>query len=309
MHTTRSIVRYMLIIEILELYGEASYNQIKNYVDNSNAYKYLNDKVGVQFELTERTFQRDKLDMKMNFDIEIIYSKSKNRYYLKEESSLESKNLIRRFSEAELLLNYGKINQQNQAYIQFENRKTDTLSLFHEVLHAIKERKILQFQYESYVQQNVTEIVGEPYILKEFRYRWYILLKNLKTSLIHTYALERISNLMVTSQTFQYPTDLKTDDFFRNSYGITYTPNDAPVSVVLSCSPVQAKYLESLPLHHSQQIVSRSEEEVIVSLKLCITHELYMELLSMCDCVSVVEPLSLRDAIKSALELGLSYYG
>jgi len=177
------------------------------------------------------------------------------------------------------------------------------------VLHAIKERKILQFQYESYVQQNVTEIVGEPYILKEFRYRWYILLKNLKTSLIHTYALERISNLMVTSQTFQYPTDLKTDDFFRNSYGITYTPNDAPVSVVLSCSPVQAKYLESLPLHHSQQIVSRSEEEVIVSLKLCITHELYMELLSMCDCVSVVEPLSLRHDIQSALELGLSYYG
>jgi len=177
------------------------------------------------------------------------------------------------------------------------------------VLHAIKERKILQFQYESYVQQNVTEIVGEPYILKEFRYRWYILLKNLKTSLIHTYALERISNLMVTSQTFQYPTDLKTDAFFRNSYGITYTPNDAPVSVVLSCSPVQAKYLESLPLHHSQQIVSRSEEEVIVSLKLCITHELYMELLSMCDCVSVVEPLSLRHDIQSALELGLSYYG
>jgi hypothetical protein len=50
--------------------------------------------------------------------------------------------------------------------------------------------------------------------------------------------------------------------------------------MTLSFDDYQGKYIKSLPLHESQQTISDSENELQIKLKLYITHDFIMELLS-----------------------------
>jgi predicted DNA-binding transcriptional regulator YafY len=63
---------------------------------------------------------------------------------------------------------------------------------------------------------------------------------------------------------------------------------------------MQGKYIKSLPLHQSQQILVDNKAELRVSLKLFITHDLIMELLSFGADVNVLEPKSLSYKIRNA---------
>ena len=68
----------------------------------------------------------------------------------------------------------------------------------------------------------------------------------------------------------------------------------------LSFEPFQGKYIKTLPLHHSQQIRVDNEEELQVTLRLCITHDFVMELLSYGDSMEVLEPPALIEEIREA---------
>jgi len=63
-----------------------------------------------------------------------------------------------------------------------------------------------------------------------------------------------------------------------------------------------------LLLHDTQQVVVDNDEELQISLKLCITHDLLMELLSFGDNMKVLQPKSLAIEIKKAHERAFKQY-
>jgi hypothetical protein len=58
--------------------------------------------------------------------------------------------------------------------------------------------------------------------------------------------------------------------------------------VILSFGPFQGKYIKSLPLHNTQEIIEDTDDELRIRLTLYLTHDFLMELLAYGDTVKVI---------------------
>ena len=148
----------------------------------------------------------------------------------------------------------------------------------------------------------------EPYALKEFKNRWYILAKDHKDNKIKSFALDRLSNLEITNRSFIYPEDYNIEESYRYCFGIISPNEEEPQEIILSFDPIQGKYIKSLPLHNSQQILIDSDHELRIKLTLCVTYDLVMELLSFGEFMKVIEPASLIKEITSKYNSALGQY-
>ncbi len=87
---------------------------------------------------------------------------------------------------------------------------------------------------------------------------------------------------------------------YRYCFGIINPIDEKPEEVILSFDPFQGKYIKTLPMHETQEIITDNAEELRIKLKLFITHDLVMELLSFGNNLTVLKPSSLRKKIKQA---------
>ena len=86
-------------------------------------------------------------------------------------------------------------------------------------------------------------------------------------------------------------------------------PNDdAPQDIILSFDPFQGKYIKTLPLHESQQILIDNKDELQLKLNLYLTYDFIMELLSYGEKVKVLKPRSLANEIKAAHQKAVGQY-
>jgi predicted DNA-binding transcriptional regulator YafY len=89
------------------------------------------------------------------------------------------------------------------------------------------------------------------------------------------------------------------ETLFEHSFGIILPHEDQQIKeVILSYSAFQGKYIKSLPLHHTQEIVVDNHEELRVKFNMYVTHDFVMELLSVGAEVKVIAPISLAERMK-----------
>ena len=148
----------------------------------------------------------------------------------------------------------------------------------------------------------------KPYVLKEFKNRWYVLAKDIEDERVKTFALDRLTELEITNKRFKIQSNYSVDNHYKYSFGIMSPNGDKPEQIVLSFDPVQGKYAKSLPWHHSQEVLVDNDEELRVKLTLYITHDFFMELLSHGDTVRVIEPASLIEDLKANYKSALGMY-
>ena len=135
-----------------------------------------------------------------------------------------------------------------------------------------------------------------------------ILMLAVKDSNIKSFALDRLTNLEITNRTFAFPKTYNIEESYRFCFGIISPNDEEPQEIVLSFDPVQGKYVKSLPLHETQQVLIDNEDELQIKLKLCLTHDLIMELLSFGDNMKVVKPKALITEIKTAHQKAYKQY-
>jgi predicted DNA-binding transcriptional regulator YafY len=76
----------------------------------------------------------------------------------------------------------------------------------------------------------------------------------------------------------------------------------------LSFNSFQGKYIKSLPLHHTQQILIDNEDELRISLTVYLTRDFLMELLSYGDTVRALAPQKLAEELKEQYQSALNQY-
>lgn len=111
-----------------------------------------------------------------------------------------------------------------------------------------------------------------------------------------------------TISTFLYPTEYSIEYSFHHCFGIISPSDEEPQDIILSFDPFQGKYIKTLPLHSSQQVLISNDDELRIKLRLCVTFDLVMELLSLGDNMKVIEPQSLADDIRAAHKKAYSQY-
>ncbi len=289
------ISRYLLLLKKLKSKPFSSYEQVQSYIDSQLDYMTLQDDT-LEIGFSKRTLQRDIKDIRNVFGIEIEYSRSEKGYFI---SNNESDNLnFQRRLEAFDLFNSLNIAQDLAPFVHLEKRRPQGTENLYGLLHAIKNRYKIKFTYHKYWDDESSQRIVKPYGLKEFKNRWYILAKDDQDLKTKTFALDRMSELQISSLRFIYPENYNIENIFKNCFGIIGPNRNEPDVIVLSFNSFQGKYIKSLPLHNSQKILFENKNELQIELTLYPTYDLIMELLSFNDNVKVLAPKSLSDEIK-----------
>ena len=194
------------------------------------------------------------------------------------------------------------------AFIHVEKRKSQGTENLYGLLHAIKNRFQIQFTYQKFWEEESSSRVVEPYALKEFKNRWYLLAKDNKNDKIKSFALDRLTNLQVSNRKFPYPNNFNIEEYFRYCFGILNPNEEEPQDILLSFNPIQGQYIKSLPLHDTQQIIVDNDKEFQIKLRLYITYDFIMELLSFGDKMKVLQPEMLVETIKAEHENAFKQY-
>ena len=272
---------------------EATFEEIKYHLETQSEI------TGHDLNISKRTFYRDLSDILSVFNILIEFNLNRKVYYINDDEQIEINNTM---MEAFNIFNALSMSDNLKPYIVFEKRRPLGTEHFYVLLHAIQNNLIIRFTYTKYWNDEVSERSLEPYMLKESRYRWYLIAKDLKDNKIKTFGLDRISNLEITKKKYSKSNNNNPNDIYKDCYGILTKQGLEPEEVILSFTPFQGKYIKSLPLHASQVIIAESEKEIRVKLKIHITEDFLKELFSFGDEMIIIEPKSLRKKICSIFE-------
>lgn len=288
--------------------------------------------------ICDSTVEKDLFAMRMEHDAPIVYSKKEKGYFYSDndysidevpltENDVEAikiaTTILSQFKNSELFTQYSfaidKIldrvnissNVQDKAieeYVQFESvHKIAGSEFLESILKAIKNKNKVQFAYKSFAS-DVSKIRRvHPYLLKEYRHRWYLIgYDDLKDKVL-TFGLDRVTSLEVLTDTYKPNNEFSADNFFKYSIGIT-ADYGTPKKIVLETNELLSKYILSQPLHSSQEYLGNKNGSHQFSYFLLPTYELKMQVLGFGKDIKVVEPKELRDEIKSIAQSVLEMY-
>ena len=264
------------------------------------------------FGVSKRTLQRIIEELKNEFDLVIEYDTHQNVYSLSQDSGVKKiDTLIRLFENtqtADALLDLIKEQKQGLRYLSPQSSESlkgfDQLSHF---LKAIIEKKAIEFDHENFTKGGIKKHTIQPYMLKEYLYRWYIVGNPPETNTPVIFGIDRITNLTITKDRYQPDPHFPYDILFENIIGLDFSKEEVE-KIVLAVHPIDAKYIESFPLHPSQKTVAKNKEKTIIELSLIPNYELTQQILRLGNRVEVIEPASLRQEIRKILTESLKQY-
>lgn len=251
-----------------------------------------------------RTLQRDFNEIEELFGIRIRFDKKRNGYHIDEEDELKLEQYNR------LLLNFDLLNATDSTsnlhtYVLAEHHRPMDNECLPSLIKAIKFSHPVSFTY-IYVREGETtrEKKVLPHYLKEDQQRWYLLAYD--NGVLKTFSASCIRHLRIhTEETFARNMNIPVDDLFRECYGIWNQP-DLPVEdIELSYDALDGSFLKTVPLHHSQEIITDTQEEFRIRLRLRITNDFVMALLSRSRSLTVIKPLHLRERVRKVYEEAL----
>ena len=255
--------------------------------------------------LSERTFHRYKQAVVKLFDIDIEYNRARQGYMIVDREGLYNmgmrKWLIQTFSVNNILHE----SQELKNRILLENIPSGQHHLT-TIVDAMRDGVALSMTYQSFWMDEPATFEVEPYCVKLFEQRWYMLGKSEGYDELRLYALDRIKALEPTERKFKLPKKFNAEEFFADYYGIIISDKDFDVCpLALRVDSWQSNYLRTLPLHHTQVEVERNEEYSIFEYRLCPTFDFRQKLLSMGGSVEVLAPAEL---IAKVREEGIAEY-
>lgn len=261
--------------------------------------------------ISERTVKRDFQSLRSDFGIEIAYDSHKRGYHIIEEMSLnidQFMNFLDFTVTANLMINTLSEAKENLNYISFSfSGSLINNHYLTPLLEATKNHKIITFSYEKFSADEVYQIELSPMLLREYEYRWYVIGYMQPVDEHRTFAVDRISDLKVLEKQFEFDTRRDLTELFDDIIGLNYSTNEL-TTVRLRYNAIQAKYAQTLPLHYSQKVISKSPNSLIVELHIKPNLEFRQQLLKLGNQVEVLEPKWLRDEIKTDIESALKNY-
>lgn len=295
--------RYIWLVDTLVRAGQKGLT----FEEINDKYRY-NDSISNGGEYALRTFHDHRKSVEELFGIEIACNRSDNRYYIRDTDDIKSPGYFRKWLlETISIKNTIAANDRLRDRILLEDVPSTTPALI-PLLAAMRENITVNFQYHPFDKDVVNPYNDfQPWTLKMYKRRWYVY-GSVPEKGMRIFALDRISDVEPTGQTFQLPEDFEAETVFFGTFGTYVTVKDEPQTILIKTDEWQAKYLRSLPLHKSQEEVERAPEYTIFSLFVKPTYDLKQEILTMNIHAEVLAPTAFREEIKKDLSTMLDKY-
>lgn len=284
----------------------------------------------------ERTFYRD-VNYLVDEKAAPIHRPTKGDalYYYTEKFSLketpfdaEEIDSLKKAVQFLKLINNSKILSEVEAIIRkLENRihineaALETIVLFedhtisagqehiNELMDAIQLKSPVEVKYQSFNQDKPILKIIHPYLLKEYRNRWFLFARVTEETRLSIFALDRIRQIKVSSIDFTENDLIDSSSYFSYLIGVSIPKDAVPEKIILRISDKTAPYILSKPIHKNQEVLKRyANGSIKVMLNLIVNYELKSILLGYGSGVEILEPDSLRKKIKEELKETITKY-
>lgn len=297
-----SFDQYIWLVNTIEHHGRISLERLSNLW----CKRSLNDDGK---PLARTTFFRLKQAVEEMFGIRIeCDTRNGYQYYIANDRDLKSNStqiwMLRTLTVNSILLDGLSIKDQ----LLLENIPAG-LEYLEIVIKAIKAHRTLRMSYRKFTDSKPYSTLIEPYCLKLFHQRWYLLGKSEKRGgNLGVFALDRMTELSETEREFIQDSDFDAETFFKNYFGVIPDQKVQVERIVLRAFTPMDDYLRTLPLHHSQQEITTEKNFALFEYRLAPTRDFIQAILKEGHELEVIEPSSLRKIIRRELTDALKRY-
>ena len=290
------INKYVWVIETIYRRHKISYNDL-------NELWVKDTDISRGKDLPKRTFDNWRVVIGDMFGIDISNENSgRYRYYIENEEDINENGirswLYNAFSVSNALANSQSI--KDRILLEYIPSGQEYL---HPIISAMKENRVLNITYHSYWKDVESNFDVQPYCVKLFRQRWYMVAKSTYYDEgPRIYSLDRIRELNTKDETFVMPKDWNAEEYFNGCFGIIADQSVEKQMVKLKATAIQAKYIRDLKIHESQKEIERNEEYSIFTFNIRPQFDFQQEILKNGEEVEVLEPQWLREEIAGKIK-------
>jgi predicted DNA-binding transcriptional regulator YafY len=169
-------------------------------------------------------------------------------------------------------------------------------------------QKTIEINYQSFKANEPSQILIYPYLLKEYRNRWFLIGAN-KRHVVITLALDRfVSVKEISGEKYLKNTFIDIETYFDDTIGVSKNPGMRPQLVVMKIDKANTPYILTKPLHASQKVLREDSDGTIIGITVTWNFELEKEILGFGEALFILSPKRLRNKINFRIrKMGENY--
>lgn len=291
--------KYIWLVDTIYRAGKITFEEINE--------RWLRSRLSEGEDIPLRTFHNWRIAIEQVFDININCNRKGGYYYYIENADDMQKGGVRNW----LLNTFAVNNLINESHhlkrrILFEEIPSGRKYLT-SVIEAMRDGLEIELYYQSYWYEEPSTYTLQPYCIKVFKQRWYVIGFCKERNNIRTFSLDRIQQLTTLDAKFVYPKDFDPEAYFADYFGIMIE-NKKLETIRIKVYGMHVQYIRALPLHRSQCEIETTEDYSIFEYRMKPTLDFRQELLSRGADVEVLAPLTFREEMIQSVDKMSSLY-
>lgn len=300
---------YIWLIETIKRNGRMTLGEI------SDLWRQQEESDGQ--ELSRTTFNRHRDSILDIFGVIIECDRKDGyRYYIENEEVLKE-NSIQNWMFSTLSVSNmldGNAGLQDRILLESIPSGGDKLR---QIIDAMRDNRRIRIQYHKYTSSESKPYTLEPYCLKLYNRRWYMLVKKADASTpdddtkkgdLFIFSLDRIESIELLQTKFVVDKNFDAGVYFNDCFGIMVDGSLKAERIVLRAYGLEPYYLRDLPMHHTQKVIKKTDEYTDYELRLRPAEDFIQYLLSLSTWSRVLEPEWLVKEVQQRLKDGLDRY-
>ena len=184
------------------------------------------------------------------------------------------------------------------------------LKLLNPLYNYIAHKQTLRISYQSFSAREPQEYILCPYLLKEFRNRWFLFGSRASDLVLFNLALDRIVSIEPDDIPFRENPDFDSEHFFDDVIGVSKNMKDSPRKVRFRATREQSRYISTKPVHPSQKLLEMNEKDgsCVFQIEVVINVEMYSVFMSYGPGVKIIYPKQAVSYMKNKLHEAASLY-
>lgn len=201
--------------------------------------------------------------------------------------------------------------EKRRPIVDFErNPNLKGLEHLNALYDLIAARQTVCINYCSFNSRTPKPFILFPYLLKEYRNRWFIFGSRAGDMKLFNLALDRIVDFHACPDIPYKENPDFDENFFDDVVGVTKHSKLKKDKVIIRADKTQNNYILTKPIHTSQRLLwkDKSDGAMIFELNVIINPELVAQLLSFGPAIKILYPETLVTLFKEIFEKGATLY-
>lgn len=202
------------------------------------------------------------------------------------------------------------VSEHAQSIIEIEEHtQSSGIHWYNALFYAIKDKSPLRIAYKPYHKDEPREFIFHPYLLKQYRNRWFLFGREGNKEYVTNLGLDRIVSIKNSSAMYNENDLFSSEDYFNHLIGVS-KPNESEIQdIILRVEAKSVPYILSKPIHKLQKKVkSYKNGDIQLKIPLYVNYELTSTILGYQNTVEVLAPRKLREEVLGILKKGLKKY-